>query len=337
MFSKIILAFFLHNLKARPSSLYHLLKGESSIYTKVYGFFYDIRRFIGIFPKLSKETYEKTIADLVKKNYLEEFENEVRITTKGLEYLDDFSLENFARIDNVKYGRMDQAFYRYLLFAIQVVSYASYHEKEYIPLENSPFYKATLKKWFHQMKQQNLLLTFVTELTDILSQLPQETSDYLARQFSGYQVYGKIYHQLSENDKYIQFFEQKEALHTFIATFEKGNYPCLALLLEKLYQKKGNTYQQTWDLFDEGQSIEEIARMKQVKAQTIESHLIHRALIDENFVVKSYPNTLFQSLKGQTIEEYIHLQFKDFPEFKEDFFSFRMMQLDLIKEIRKNG
>lgn len=60
-----ILSLFQHGYKVKTSTLYHLLRGKRTTSVLIYGFLYDNLVAFGLFPLLSKTTYES-----VSNNYV---------------------------------------------------------------------------------------------------------------------------------------------------------------------------------------------------------------------------------------------------------------------------
>lgn len=327
MLDTVILSFFNHCRKARSSTLYHFLIGKRTQSVLVYGYFYEILRFFGILPKLKQETYQKIIEAHIKNGNLESFENEVRLTEKGSRQLQNFSLQNYPFINQEAYAKIDEQSFRLFLLAVQVMSHVSYHSNQYIPVENTPFYTLQVKKWFQTVK----LTHFKEELCILLERLPQAQADMLARQFSGYQVYGKTLQQLSEKDVLFQFFEQKNLIHQVLRlAHEFQSFNQLLMLY-----KKETSAKKTWVMIDNGKSLAEIASLRRVKPSTIQDHFIERALFDENFEFKNfYPQK--RNAHDFTQEEIIRLKVSDLEELQGDFLAFRLLQIDWLRE-KRNG
>lgn len=60
---------------------------------------------------------------------------------------------DYPAIDLYRFGRSDRESWQLIQFAVQVTSYLSFEEKQYIPLLSTPIPQLYLKRWL-QIRQE---------------------------------------------------------------------------------------------------------------------------------------------------------------------------------------
>ncbi|MDK7980048.1 hypothetical protein QP675_18405, partial [Enterococcus faecalis] len=93
-----------------------------------------------------------------------------------------FSLLDYPAIDLYRFGRSDRESWQLIQFAVQVTSYLSFEEKQYIPLLSAPIPQLYLKRWLQQDKKEQRVQSIKEELLRGFELLPEAESDYLVAQ-----------------------------------------------------------------------------------------------------------------------------------------------------------
>ena len=237
------------------------------------------------------------------------------------------------------YYKWDLAFFERIVFTTQVLSEKAYLEKQYLPIETNLFKQQRLKIWLSKQKK-DVVTSFYYEWDKLVDCLPIDGQELILKQLVGHNHRGQTLQQISEEKtKHLLYLylEFKNYWHLLITEIieNSNNYPLFALILieEKTFVKEDSS-QKTSELVLKGYSIEEIARVRNLKISTVTDHLIEDYilnqtkinLIDEkasDFLLAYYqkdPNYTLWTFKEAT-NYYPDLSFYDFK-----FFQFRLFE-----------
>lgn len=320
-----ILTLFRTGYKLRTSTLYHLLVGKRTSSVLLHGYFYKNLAYLGALPNLKEETFQKELSQLLTNDLIAIDDGFGKLTALGKDRLekDPFELNG---LNNLRYGRMRENSWQLILFAVQVLSYLSFSEKEYLPIENRPYYLQQIKKWLANSKP-HLVERFQQELLTIFQQLPQDEADFLANQFSGYDFQGKTAFQLLpekwQKEPWNGLYRQR-AIDHFLAQVKEGD---LARLIAPLDQQNINqSMLKTREFFLAGKTVSEILTLRHLKQGTINDHFIEWALLDEVFPFERFELLDFKRLNAnQVIDQ--HYQEYDVP-----YLNFRLSQIFYLRD-----
>ncbi|MGM0124501.1 hypothetical protein IGI37_001879 [Enterococcus sp. AZ194] len=300
--NELILSFFKEGHKMKGTTLYHLLRGRRTNSVLVYGFFHEILPFLGAFPTLNEEAFFAELKKCCQKRLLKERAGEYQLTDKGRKTIEK-QLVEFPGIDYFSFGKTGQKNWRLIKFVVQVISYLSYEENTYVPIENSPYYTQHVKNWLRGQEKQNIPTQLRDELSQLLRGLTKSQSDFLANQFSGNQVSGAVAYQLLPEEvqqfPYSQLFED-EAIHLFFTQLKQYPHSKLYLLVKDgLKQNYNQSARQTIRLFLQGATTEQVMAVRHLKKSTINDHLIEWAILDEAFPFQQFiPKEIDEFLMG---------------------------------------
>lgn len=334
-----ILTLFQHGYKVRTSTLYHLLKGKRTSSVLVYGFLYENLRFFQLCPELSEQEFNRQIHTLNEARLLvTDLTGEVQITKQGKRLLSE-SDQSIHWLDNYRFGKTDEEIWRFLQFLVQVTSHLSYGDKEYIPLEQSPFYQAYLKRRIASVSKKELIQTMKTEWYFLLSRLSKSEADYFAQQFSGYQQIGRIAAQIlqKESTPFEQLLIKKDWLHHLLYEIENMREETfLKKSIQPFITKNDNqSMNQTKSYLHQQPSIETIAQQRGMKKSTIQDHLLELALTEEipfeHYISKETYRFLDQL--SSPCQQWIYRSLKQENE-QLDYFEYRLYQIEKLKKER---
>ncbi|MGM0110911.1 helix-turn-helix domain-containing protein [Enterococcus sp. DIV0187] len=320
-----ILTLFQSGYKIRTSTLYHLLVGKRTSSVLLHGFFYHNLIYLGALPNLQDADFQRELKKLVAADWIIIDEGFGMLTSRGKKQLAERKYD-LSGLDNLRYGRTRENSWQLLLFAVQVISHLSYGKKEYIPIENRPFYLQQIKKWLVG-SGPNLVKHFQQELLTIFQQLPSKEADFLANQFSGYDFQGKTAFQLLpekyQNAPWNQLFRQ-HAIDLFLAQVKKGE---LARLLSALDQQNLNkSMLKTREYFLAGKTEAEILRLRHLKQGTINDHFIEWALLEKAFPFERFELLEFNQLSSEEVLD------QRYQEYDIPYLNFRLSQIYYLRE-----
>ncbi|WP_265456899.1 helix-turn-helix domain-containing protein [Enterococcus sp. HY326] len=334
--AKTILLLFQAGNKLKETTLFHLLKGKGSTSVLLFGFFQQNLNFFGIYPKLSQEDYQQLLFKLLEKKYLIRSGDYLELTALGKAVLEElliqYPLEHF---NSYIYGRSEEEMWRSVKLAVQVVSQLSFHNNQYVPIENNPLLINQQKKWLKKVSKETLIKQLPQELTEIFAQMPQKTADFLARQFSGYQLLGSLPFQLSgQSNGPLAALSARSQLHYFFELIEKTQPPLLSDLLAPFnLQNLNQSMQQTKFLAQQGKTPAEIAAKRRLKIGTINDHLIEWAIQDSDFPTADFVPA---SVKAELAKLSLPPDTWNYKELagsgQLDYLAFRLCQIDFFKK-----
>ena len=90
---------------------------------------------------------------------------------------------DYPAIDLYRFGRSDRESWQLIQFAVQVTSYLSFEEKQYIPLLSTPIPQLYLKRWLQKDKKEQRIQSIKEELLRGLSYYLKQKATIWLRNF----------------------------------------------------------------------------------------------------------------------------------------------------------
>ena len=292
-----ILALFAHSDKLRPSTLYQLLVGKRTSSVLSYGCFYDRLGLFQALPDLDEAYFQQRIDYLLNKGNLVTDQQGLLNTAEDFKDALLPYKQILEQASYYRYGRTWQESWRLLCLLVQAVSYQGV-TNHYIPVENTPMYTEPVRHILQQVPdvKNNLF----QELWQVFERLPAETADFLAGTLTGPQVLGKTFFQLVPDLYQQQPWDQlytAAAIQRFISLVENQKTPILSRILAPFLQRNLNqSMLETQRLFQNGLSVKDIMRQRNLKEGTVNDHLIEWALLDEHFPYTRFDRQIYTHL-----------------------------------------
>ncbi|MBM7709357.1 helix-turn-helix domain-containing protein [Enterococcus lemanii] len=327
----IILALFQRKHKLKPTTTYHILVGRRSTSILSYAFFNDLLPVFGSFPELKEEDYRRILEQLMIQGKLEKIQSgELRYRAQ-LE-VDQSEILFFDQIDYFNYGKKEAQTWRLIQFLVQVASYYG-KSKAYLPLENSPYY-LNRTRFFVKQHHSNLRQTIYEELQMLLSELPNDTANFIARSFNGYQTSGAVFFQLLPEEQQGQPWTRlaiSARLHPFFKVLENQPTFLMAQFIAPILQEnKNQSALQTKRLYKKGLTLEQIGQQRQIKQSTLNDHLLEWALMDETFPYSQFLTPTAYQLLANLPENSWEYAYKELALSENiSFFELRLYQIQM--------
>ncbi|WP_146923604.1 helix-turn-helix domain-containing protein [Alkalibacterium kapii] len=319
--------------KRTPSVLFNVEKN------KLYALF-------GLFPEMTEKKWEKLSMFLVSNDLLALQDEHLVLTEKGIKSKTAFS-DQFPVINHLNqlsyYGTLPLFFNR-MIFVTQVLSEYSFRNKNYSPFLSSVNEQRKLKQWLIEQKlpMNSLTSNWAAELKAMLKTLPTEEADFISAHFTGYDVYGETSRQLQERYGFSKE-EYRVRLQQFnykITLLEPTQYPLLSALLKDTHKEchEGLSHSAniTKQLLEKGKGIDDVARMRKLKVNTIREHILECVLILNWPYFKRYISREKYAACRALLNKKPKLQYAEAKNVVEDldFFVFRLVE---IERTRRNG
>ncbi|MED4581452.1 helix-turn-helix domain-containing protein [Brevibacillus choshinensis] len=278
---------------------FYILRGRKANQTLQDVHLYNLYPYYRMFPRFSKEDWDKIVSTLLQNGLIEHLEvtatngkPSFTVTEKGREqakewrsrYLLDQWLAPFT--DSGMAERVELFWHR-LHLVVQTISQLLAEDMGFMPVVSDKKIQQWVKAQVSspmdrsQWKQQ-----LGEELYLLWSPLPQEVQTLLVGQLSGAAQVGKTLSQLS--------MQQNESTTYLLLTFRYGlaqsiqrlqaeaeSFPYLSRLVfqkDKLDQRLTESAARTYSLIQRGLGIKQIASTRKVKESTVEDHLAEIAL-----------------------------------------------------------
>ncbi len=284
-------------------SVYHLLSGKKSSQTIQDCRIFHLAVYFSTLPLLERNVFNKAVSELEKDGIivLQDEKGNYLLHDKSLKILEEFhkGQKRLTHLNGYLYHRSAQMHWRRFALLFQVLSNSVHQNKKYYAVDRDITVQSWVKSWIGRNKHN---LTAVTaSLHDELQQLlmPPEILDMQAeifiRKCSGFHRVGynnnqiKSQLELDETEVHYLFLDTLHFL--FRSAFEEADrYPVLSSIFtdERVTLTKSSA--ETWYYLKQGYSIEEIVRIRRLKKNTIEDHIVEIALQSPNFDVSPFLN-----------------------------------------------
>lgn len=303
-FSQMIILYCLHKLKAERSiyAIYHLLHGKKSSQTIQDAHLFHLTNFFQTDLTMTRSDLENTVVELLTNEMVKEVSKQhFYVTEKGVRVLNKTLSEKPIPVylNGWKYQRAAEVFWERLSLSVQVISHLQKHESKYIPVQKNPETQLWMRKFLKQNKlnREGLGSQLYAELVTILDINPEIDPQLIVLRLSGYQSIGLTLVQASkklEMELSHYYYHFLNILHFMISQIEDNNkkYPILSTFLDS-NQNRNLTMStaKTYHLLNQGYSLFDVMKVRQLKKSTIEDHLVELALHINEFSIDTYVST----------------------------------------------
>jgi len=303
-----ILLFIIHKINGQRSenAPYYLLKGKKSGQTIQDVTYFQLHAFFSILPQLLKEDYDAEVNKLFKSECIQLKNSLVYITEKGLEALPH---DKEILFNGWQYRGREQLLWKRLDLVVQTLSQFHANEKKFVPNQKDIATQQFIRDFLieHNFRQFNLNNDLKQEIVQLLENpsLNDLHRTLFVYRLSGYNKTGLTWEQLA---RYFQLTDMNtkiiflECLHNMLDNISSERSPLLFNLAKDIHIDTPLTDSafKTSQLFEKGYTMDEIAKIRKLKINTIEDHVIE--IVSSN---KKFPVSAFISKEQE--EEILHL------------------------------
>lgn len=295
---EIIMLYCLKQLNGERTiySIYHLLNGKKSSQTIQDAHLFSLKNYFRIIEPLTRHTFDIVFKRLLDKQWVEPCGDQTyRLSSSGLVYLQKSSPPKY--INGWKYHHISTLVWERLSLLTQVTSNLTFQEARYIPIQKNKEVHKWLKRVLkdYPLPRESLGKTLYTELVECLNEAGGINPSVLVFRLTGYQQIGLTSIQAAKKlamnpiNYHLEFLN---ILHYFIRKIEcdPSRFKLLSTLLADLMEHSSLTIsaRKTWELLNQGFSIEQISAIRNLKNSTIEDHLVEFALNIKEFSIDPY-------------------------------------------------
>jgi uncharacterized protein YpbB len=290
---QLLILYCLNQLKGERSiySIYHLLKGKRSSQTIQDAKLFNTFQLFGVLPTI----HRNEIDDAVNKLYTLKMirvntDKSYTLTSYGEESLRSFILP--GSLNGWRYGAISNVFWERLSLMIQSLSNLIHFQSRFIPIHRDPETHAWVKSFFKGIKinREQIGEKLYAELLDAFRDLDEQRATIFVSKLTSHHRIGNTNEQLSDlyqlNTCEVAILFLSTLHHLLTLIEEKGaNYPLLASMAktDRKNISLSQSTEKTYELLNMGKSIDEIAKMRYLKRNTIEDHIVEIVLSDYLF------------------------------------------------------
>lgn len=281
------------------SNIYHLINGKRSIQTIQDAHIYKLEKYFGIYKNISKSYFDIKIQELLQSNYLININKEESIyviTNQGLEWINLYPDEQYF-FNGLSYLDKAGIFMDRLLLLIQTLTNSKMNFYSFIPVISNQEIEHWVKKIYRNVKgsESKILNQIYSELNQLLMLLPDNQAMMFVDRLSGYKLYGLSLYQLAEKYQLTKddvHLVLESIIHRMIYILEKDptNFPKLSMFIDGQSGLSQLTHsaKQTYHYLLKNYTVEQIAKMRRLKENTIYDHLVEIAFYYEDFPIRNY-------------------------------------------------
>lgn len=330
------------------AAIYHLLTGKRSIQTVQDAHLYQITPFYGILPFLHQKYFNQQINEFIINKYVKSSSQNktILLTEKGDEWLQNNDHICLTGFNGISYGQFDMIFLNRLLLFIQMLTNSKMDNYTYMAIVDDP----TITSW---AKQTYVMIgdgidettkNLHKELSILLNQLTEQEANIFVDRLTGYKTYGLSINQLADHYHLHPLDIQLTLVLTThkmlqIISKHKNSFPILQYVSNDLQKEKfiTNTAYKTYQLLNNGHSTSDIARIRNLKENTIFDHLVEISLYDHEFPFEQYLNNdIYKEIIQATLEQN-SFKLKDIKDQVNPNISYFQIRLALAKQSFEKG
>lgn len=279
------------------NSLFHILSGKRTVSVLMQAKRMDLEAYYAFFPKLQQSFFEERIKLMMQ---LELLNADYQLTAEGNQRKHQYFMSH-ARPDlkeQLKYQAISALFKMRCLFLTQVLSERVHESKKYYPIQPRLFEQRWLKHFLvkHDLTSVSKSQILGEEWLRILAEPEIQNPEIFVAQFEGYHKSKQTNKQMS--DEYnldpveVYVLLQREWIQLLITVNEKPQeYPLLSTILAELKRNAGlcsESTQETYRMWADGVSLEQVAERRRLKQSTINDHLTEMAILYETFPYEEF-------------------------------------------------
>lgn len=344
-FLHYLLSLFNQQRPLKVAQLIHVFHGRR---TPSILYFIETQQLFSAFellPKLKRENLEKCFVTMQKNEWITETENGFIQTDFGKKMVESYFQNHYYpdNITSLQYSKVRNTFWERFQLFTQVFSEKRFENVQYVPIIKHPSHQEGVRVWLSKQGEDKQKVTdnWIKETFSLFESLPEEVVNMVVMQLSGHDRIGKTKQQTAafmkkESYEFLLFFEN--ALEQMILKIEEEDFFLLKQMLndilkETVYGLTDSTFL-TAKYLTKGLSIDQVAKLRRLKVNTIREHILEIAFIQPNFSFKPFISEktydlLHEEFKKNTSLTYQEIK-RSIPEV--EFMHFRLVELERLRD-----
>lgn len=283
-------------------STYHLLCGKKSSQTIQDAHLFQLTQYFNTFNSLSRQQFSEIIAELESGNLILQGNNDVyKLTKSGIVLVKSGQKKySFLKYLNGWKFQQTEIFWQRLSLLVQVVSHLTRNEIRYVPVQSNKDVQHWLKRFIQEsnLRREELGVALYKELSNCFLGLNEFDPSILVIRLTGYNYIGLTEKQAAEalnEEPSFYHYQFISLMHAVMNTVlgHKTSYPILTCMIRDLQNDVPLTdsTRRTYELLKRGYSIDEISRIRKLKHNTIQDHIVELSLQLSLFDISPYVET----------------------------------------------
>ncbi|QKS71058.1 helix-turn-helix domain-containing protein [Paenalkalicoccus suaedae] len=265
----------------------HLLKGKRSAQTIQDISFFSLNKYAGSLKTTPTTLIEQQKEIVITKEYIRFDQKRASITEAGDAFLSTWKgLPEHYNGFLFEWTNEAQVAWERLSLLMQTISHLQAGEKAFIPVYASFENRLAVKQTLRAYSIDNLQKSLHTFLSERLAQLDESSANLFVARCSGYHMAGKTYRQLGDDPvaKSLQF---QAVIHYLLSNSIPSD---LSFIKESkaVFNQTTQTARESAVLFRQGHSFEDVCRIRNLKASTVEDHVVELITYDKTFPYNHY-------------------------------------------------
>ncbi|WP_449620185.1 helix-turn-helix domain-containing protein [Robertmurraya sp. Marseille-Q9965] len=297
-FLEYVVLHCLHKLNGERTvySIYHLLSGKKSSQTIQDAHLFQLTKFFKTYSSISRNHFEEIVKSLVEQSLIVETnEQYFAVTELGLEALKK-TYPFLSALDGWHFQE-GELFWERLSLLVQVASHLSEHEAKYVPIQRDRHVQAWIKSFLRQsgVPRTELSRSLYEELVSCFTQMSEIDPSIVVIRLTGFQAIGLTEKQASDTlglEPTLYHYQFYALIHDMMNNIQSNQtgFPILASVLGDLQTNEPLTEstKKTYELLNKGFSLEEISKIRNLKVNTIQDHIVELALQIDSFDITPF-------------------------------------------------
>ncbi|WP_158318828.1 helix-turn-helix domain-containing protein [Robertmurraya kyonggiensis] len=288
----------LHKLNGERTiySIYHLLSGKKSSQTIQDAHLFQLTKFFKTYSSITRNQFDEIVNSLVEQSMIfETGEQYYVVSESGFEALKT-TYPFLSFLDGWHFQEGD-LFWERLSLLVQVASHLSEHEVKYVPIQRNRHVQAWIKSFLRQcnVPRAKLSRSLYEELIACFTHVSEIDPAVVVIRLTGFQTIGLTEKQASDTlmlEPTLYHYQFYALIHDMMNKIQSNRtrFPLLAIVLSDLQTNVPLTEstKKTYDLLNKGFSLEEIGKIRNLKVNTIQDHIVELALQIDSFDITPF-------------------------------------------------
>mgnify|MGYP005838815489 CR=1 FL=1 len=296
----ILYCFHQFNGERSPSAIYHLLKGKKSSQTIQDAQLYQVAFVYSMVNSFTRKELDQIVAEFMERGLINRItDDRYVLTVIGKRVLNEQLKDELfpAHLNGFQFGEKAVIFWKRLSLIIQVLSNLIHDRAKFIPIHRDERLYKWVKLYLLKKKQSRIELAKMLhdECRRCLSDLSSVEATIFTLRLTSYDRIGMTNEQIASylgEDKTRVQLQFWGVLHYFMKHIQKHSrdFPILYEMFEDLQEDSSLTIstRKTYQLVSQGKSIYEIAKIRSLKTNTIEDHIVELAFSIPDFSIAPF-------------------------------------------------